>query len=447
MVAIGPTVSLPMDAATKTRYVIQEQAYKKKEATLLAALEPKWTALVADTKKFARLPEATQAELELDPSERTFDTYQTVVKSAFRTDKEIQALWAPVAASHALLLGVQPATSRVMQELTEPRPTYVAKRGDFLAPGEKVSGGVPSVLPAWPAKAPVNRLGLAQWLVQPNQPLTARVTVNRLWAELFGRGIVSTLEEFGTQGAPPTHPELLDWLAVTFVSEDQWSMKRTIRRMVLSATYRQSARVRADAEARDPDVVWLWRHPGQRLDAETIRDNALAISGLLNPKMGGPPVFPWQPEGFWRPTAGNSLNKYRFSTGGDQFRRGIYTIWRRTAHYPSFSLFDAPDRATCSLRRGRSSTPLQALALLNDKAYVEMAAAFARRMSDEFSGSADQRIEQAFRTALARKPTASERQQLRKIFDASVRASGKEADGYVDVATVILNLYETIHRG
>jgi hypothetical protein len=352
-----------------------------------------------------------------------------------------------VAASQALLLKVQPATSRVMQELSEPRPTYVAKRGDFLSPGEKVTGGMPLVLPAWPAQAPVNRLGLARWLVSPDQPLTARVTVNRLWAELFGQGIVSTLEEFGTQGAPPSHPELLDWLAVTFASEDQWSMKRTLRRMVLSATYRQSAAVRADAAARDPADVWLWRHPGQRLDAETIRDNALAISGLLNAKMGGPPVFPWQPEGFWRPTAGASLNKYRFSKDGDQFRRGIYTIWRRTAHYPSFSLFDAPDRNTCSLRRGRSSTPLQALALLNDKAYVEMAAAFARRMSGEFSGSVDQRIEQAFRTALARKPTTSERQQLRKVFEAAVKASGQEADGFVDVATVILNLYETIHRG
>ena len=447
MVPIGPTVSLPMDEATKKRHAALEQAYKKKEAALLAVLEPKWAALAADPKKFARLPEATQAELELDPSERTFDTYQTVVRAAFRTDQEVQALWSPVAASQALLLKVQPATSRVMQELSEPRPTYVAKRGDFLSPGEKVTGGMPSVLPAWPAQAPVNRLGLARWLVSPDQPLTARVTVNRLWAELFGQGIVSTLEEFGTQGAPPSHPELLDWLAVTFASEDQWSMKRTLRRMVLSATYRQSAAVRADAAARDPADVWLWRHPGQRLDAETIRDNALAISGLLNAKMGGPPVFPWQPEGFWRPTAGASLNKYRFSKDGDQFRRGIYTIWRRTAHYPSFSIFDAPDRNTCSLRRGRSSTPLQALALLNDKAYVEMAAAFARRMSGEFSGSVDQRIEQAFRTALARKPTTSERQQLRKVFEAAVKASGQEADGFVDVATVILNLYETIHRG
>ncbi len=447
MVPIGPTVSLPTDDATKKRYEVLEQAYKKKEAALLTVLEPKWVALMANAKRFALLPEATQAELELDPSERTFDTYQTVVKGAFRTDKEIQTLWAPVAASHALLLRVQPASTRVMQEMSEPRPTYVAKRGDFLTNGEKVSGGVPSVLPAWPAQAPVNRLGLAQWLVQPEHPLTARVTVNRLWAELFGRGIVSTLEEFGTQGAPPSHPELLDWLAVTFVSEDHWSMKQAIRRMVLSATYRQSAAVREGADVRDPADVWLWRHPGQRLDAETIRDNALAISGLLNAKMGGPPVFPWQPEGFWRPTAGASLNKYRLSTDGDQFRRGIYTIWRRTAHYPSFSIFDAPDRATCSLRRGRSSTPLQALALLNDKAYVEMAAAFAQRMSEEFTGTVDQRIEQAFRTALARKPTASEQQQLRKVFDAAVKASGKEVEGFVDVATTILNLYETIHRG
>src|SRR5262249_43646366 len=225
-----------------------------------------------------------------------------------------------------------------------------------------------------------NRLALARWLVDPNSPLVGRVLMNRLWARYFGRGFVETSEDFGAQGEPPTHPELLDWLATGLIRE-QWSLKAMHKLIVTSATYRQSARVTRALHERDPYNRLFARGPRFRLDAEMVRDNALAISGLLNRKLGGPSVFPYQPEGVWFNPY--SSDKWVMSTNGDQYRRGLYTFWRRTAPYAAFMAFDAPSREVCTERRPRTNTPLQALATLNDKSLVECANALARRMMSE----------------------------------------------------------------
>jgi len=335
---------------------------------------------------------------------------------------------------------------RVMEELEEMRPTRIARRGDFLSPGEAVEPATPAALHPFDEDLPRNRLGLAKWLVDPANPLVGRAFVNRLWIEVFGQGLVTTPEDFGTQGEPPTHPELLDWLALAFVEEDQWSLKRSLRRIVLSATYRQSIAVNETYAAQDPRNQLLWRHPGHRLGAETIRDQALAISGLLHERIGGAPVRPYQPDDFWRPTAGVTETYYLPSRGEDAHRRGVYTLWRRNAHYPSFANFDAPDRAACTVQRDVSNTPLQALTLLNDPAYVEMAEAFAARIASEGGEALEDRIDWAFRTALARSPRESERQLLRSAYQTVLASSGCEERAHRELATILLNLHESITR-
>jgi hypothetical protein len=254
------------------------------------------------------------------------------------------------------------------------------------------------------------------------------------------------MEDFGRQGAKPTHPGLLDWLAVTFREDDAWSMKRTIRRIVLSSTYRQSAAAGSSKRARDPDNSFYARGPRQRLVAELVRDNALAISGLLSTRMFGPPVRPVQPAKVWR-VIGEVDNTYYLSKGEDLYRRGIYTLWRRSAHYPSFANFDAPNRGACTVSRQSSNTPLQALTLMNDPAYVEMTRAFAARIQEETSGQgAQQRLEHAFRLALCRRPGVDELEILRKIYFTSLDTDGDEGQAWFDVATTLLNLHETITK-
>ncbi|MEM7386322.1 MAG: DUF1553 domain-containing protein, partial [Verrucomicrobiota bacterium] len=232
------------------------------------------------------------------------------------------------------------------------------------------------------------------------------------------------------------------WLAVTFVTRDGWSVKNALRRMVLSKTYRQRSHVRPAAMASDPENKFYWRHPGQRLDAETIRDQGLSISGLLSNKEGGPSVYPFQPEGVWRKTIGAGPEKWIQSKGEDQYRRGVYTLWKRNGHYANFAIFDAPDRGVCSVARNRSNTPLQALALMNDRAVVEMTEGFARRMHLEFRGSIEGRLNRAFRTVLARNPAPTEMETLRRAFD----LAETDVEGFQDVATILFNLHETIHR-
>lgn len=280
------------------------------------------------------------------------------------------------------LLRSRPAapTTPVMLELAEPRPTHVLVRGSFLSPGDAVTCGVPDVLPPLPADDAPSRLTLARWLVAAENPLTARVLANRLWEQLFGAGLVETSEDFGTQGARPSNPELLDWLATELLRLD-WDMKAFLRLIVTSAVYRQSSRITPQGLARDAQNRLLARGPRLRLTAEQLRDQALAVSGLLSPKLGGPSVMPPQPEGIWfRPY---SSDRWTTSEGEDRYRRALYTFWRRTAPYPSLATFDAPSREVCIVRRPRTNTPLQALALLNDPVYVEAAQKLAARACAE----------------------------------------------------------------
>jgi hypothetical protein len=271
-------------------------------------------------------------------------------------------------------------TTFVMQELDAPRPTQILLRGNYETPGEAVDPGLPRALPISAGELPSNRLGLARWLVDPANPLTARVTVNRWWAELFGRGLVSTVEDFGIHGERPTHPELLDWLAVELV-ENGWSMKQLLRQIVLSAVYSQSSAATPAAREADPDGRWFSRAPRLRLPAEMVRDNALAIAGVLTADVGGPPSYPPQPDGLWWIRDGHSP-VYRPAIGTDRYRRGIYTVWRRLSLHPSLAVFDAPDRVACYAQRVRTNTPLQALTLLNDPAFMEAAFALANRLAD-----------------------------------------------------------------
>lgn len=333
---------------------------------------------------------------------------------------------------------------RVMAELPEPKSTFVAMRGDFMSTGQEVAPATPAALHPFPNAESRNRLGLARWLVSEDNPLVSRTFVNRVWQELFGQGLVKTAGDFGVQGELPTHPDLLDWLAVAFIEKDHWSMKKVIRRIVLSATYRQSVAVHKKGQEIDPRNRLLWRHPGQRLKAEVIRDQALAVSGLLNQRLGGVHVRPFQPPTFWRKTAGAGETKYLPSQGENAYRRGIYTMWRRNAHYPSFANFDAPDRAACVVQRDTSNTPLQALTLLNDPAYVEMMEAFGDRIHEQ-SADVDQKIVWAFRTVLARHPSSQEIQTLRDAYQRAEQRSD-ESMAARELAVILLNLHETIHR-
>ncbi len=335
----------------------------------------------------------------------------------------------------------------VMSELPAPRPTHVLRRGNFLDPGDPVSPGTPATLHPLDPALPPNRLGLARWLVSPENPLVARVVVNRWWAEFFGRGLVATPEDFGIKGEPPTHPELLDWLAVEFMASG-WSAKHIHRLIALSAVYAQSSRVSPAQLAHDDQNKWLGRGPRFRLDAETIRDNALAVAGLLSPKLGGPPVRPYQPPGLWESKVGGDRVTYEVSTGEDAYRRGLYTVWKRASPYPSFMNFDATARTACTVRRSRTNTPLQALTLLNDPVYVEAARALARRVLAERADSPlDARLRHAFQLCLTRPPAEIELAALRRLHADRTAAGRDEATVWHEIATALLNLDETITKG
>jgi hypothetical protein len=293
------------------------------------------------------------------------------------------------------------------------RVTKLQFRGNFLDTGDAVSEGLPAAFPPLPRLAPVNRLGLALWLVSPDNPLTPRVTANRLWEQVFGTGLVRTSEEFGSQGELPSHPELLDWLAVEL--RDGWDLKRFLKLLVTSATYRQSSRVTPEALRRDLDNRLLSRGPRFRLPAETVRDQALFVSGLLSPKLYGPSVRPRQPAFGLSAAFGRSMD-WQPSPGEDRYRRGLYTEWRRTNPYPSMVTFDAPSRESCTLRRPRSNTPLQALVTLNDPVYVEAAQALARRMAAA-KGTTAEKVAAGFRRCVSRPPSAKELAVLIKLHD------------------------------
>ncbi len=383
---------------------------------------------------------------------------------------KLLALQKKVADLEQSLKEVTPPTTLVMVEMDEKRETHVMARGNYLSPKQKVEADVPEALNDWKPEWSRNRLGLAKWLVDPENPLTARVIVNRWWGQFFGSGIVSTEEDFGSQSEPPTHPELLDWLAVEFM-ENGWSMKHVHKLIALSATYGQSSRVTTSMLERDADNRFFLRGPRFRMTAEMIRDNGLRIAGLLSGKMGGPPVYPPQPDGLWRQT-GRNEPKYVAARTEDRFRRGIYVIWRRAAPYASFVNFDGPDRSACHPKRSRTNTPLQALTLLNDQAYVEMALGFAVSILEKTQGQSDRdRITHAVRRALSRDPSAREIEILTDLLneqserlksDSSIARSlisqaplievsahlkSDEVGAWFFVANALLNLDETITKG
>jgi hypothetical protein len=362
-------------------------------------------------------------------------------------------------------------TTMVMAEMPKPRDTFVLGRGDYRNQGEKVQPGVPAMLPPLPKEAPLTRLTLAKWLVDPGHPLTARVAVNRFWQMYFGYGIVKTQEDFGVQGDPPSHPELLDWLATEFVRTG-WDVRAMQRSIVTSSTYRQSSKVTPALLEKDPENRLLARGPRVRFPAELIRDTALAASGLLNARIGGPSVLPYQPPGLWEEMAfgeGFSGQHYEQSHGKDLYRRGMYTLWKRTVPPASLATFDAPSREKCTARRGQTNTPLQALALLNDPTYVEAARALAQRALLEGGKDDKSRLVYAFRLATARKPTGKEIDVLRGLLEGRLtsfrrdqqaaakllsvgesprdrRLDPAEHAAWTTVASVILNLDETITK-
>lgn len=386
----------------------------------------------------------------------------------------------------------KPVTTLVMQELAKPRETQVFTKGDFTRPAAKVTPGTPAILHPFqagtnvssrrreeadslkdelsgsassprrlPVEATVTRLDLARWLVQTNNPLTARVIVNRVWQQYFGRGLVETENDFGTQGSLPTHPELLDWLACEFMEPTvnvekssplqpfnsstprSWSLKHLHRLIVTSETYRQSSNVRPELATIDPNNKLLARQSRLRLDAEIVRDACLTASGLLNSKVGGASVFPPQPDGVMN--LGQSRREWMPSTGADRYRRGMYTFfWRATPH-PALTVFDSADGFSACTRRVRSNTPLQALTLLNDEAFHEFAQALGKR-AQQFSARDDAgRIDHAFRLCVSRTPTRSERSRLLKVLE-SQRKAGGGAAAWTAVARVLLNLDETMTR-
>jgi mono/diheme cytochrome c family protein len=398
----------------------------------------------------------------LRPDQRSDEQKQTIFKFISGKDPKVRAK----VMEHGRLKRSGPRfpTTMVLRERSTPRESYVHVRGDFTRKGETVTPAVPAVLHALPPVEKPTRLDLARWLVDPNNPLVARVTVNRIWQHYFGKGIVETENDFGVQGAPPTHLELLDWLACEFMSPttdptaSAWSLKHIHRQIVTSATYRQTSAVKSPPA--DPTNKLLSRQNRLRLDAEVIRDCALTASGLLSRKIGGPSVRPPQPDGVFKFT--QVKRDWQPDTGPDRYRRGLYTYFWRAAPHPALLVFDAPDAfATCT-RRLRSNTPLQALTLLNDQAYVELAAGLASRLVREGTDDGE-RVRLAYRATLSREPATAEVERLTqylaeqrreyaadedaaKQFAAGVPGEPATAAAWVAVARVILNLDEFITR-
>ena len=415
------------------------------------------------------VPEAIVKILRVLPEKRSDKQRDEIVehwRSLAPELKPVRAALAKVRDEAKQLDNSLPVTA-VMQELGKPRTTHMLTRGSFLSKGDMVQPVTPTSLHSFPTNLPPNRLGLARWLVDPNNPLTARVIMNQIWEQYFGIGIVETVQDFGTQGEPPSNQKLLDWLATEFMTRG-WDLKAMHQLIVTSATYRQSSRVTPELLQRDPYNRLLARGPRARLEGEIVRDQALAVSGILSGKIGGPPVMPKQPEGIWQVVY--SGDKWETSRGDDQHRRGIYTFWRRTSPYPSMITFDAPSREYCVVKRSRSNTPLQALTLLNDPVYVEAAQALAQRMMFEAPNGKAERARYGFRLCLVRTPSDDETRRLVSLYEqqlANFKADPKAAEkmatselggpssavnlaelaAWTVVANVLLNLDEMITKG
>jgi hypothetical protein len=311
----------------------------------------------------------------------------------------------------------QATVSLVMEERDSPPTARILERGEYDKPGEEVFANVPESLGGLPPDAPKNRLGLANWLVDPRNPLTARVTVNRFWQNFFGTGIVATSEDFGIMGENPTHPELLDWLAIRF-QEESWNVKSFFKTLVMSAAYQQESTITPEELAIDRENRYLARGPRYRLDGEVIRDKVLYVSGSMNPAVGGPPVKPYQPEGIWNAVAYSDSNTAHFfqDSGEALYRRSLYTFWKRTAPPPNMVVFDVPSRENCNVRRERTNTPLQALTLMNDPQFVEAARQLAERVLAHHGGSVGDRIAQMYTYAFGTTPAEKHQEILERSY-------------------------------
>ncbi len=442
----------------------------------LTSLETWETKAKVDTK----IPGDVQAAIKIEKAKRTPAHLKTIREHYLRfvysgTRPTFEPLQKQLDEADKTITDTEKAIpyTLVTEEMPKARDSYILIRGDFLQKGEKVGRGVPAVFPplkkskhwlmSW--KQP-SRLDLAEWVASPEHPLTARVFVNRMWAQMFGTGIVKTLGDFGTQGEYPSHPELLDWLAADFV-QTGWDVKKMFKKIALSNTYRQSSAFSGTTPDVDPNNRLLYRAPRFRISAEEVRDNALAISGLLSPKVGGPSVMPYQPGDFYK---GRNENwAWSNATGEEQYRRGLYAFWRRTSLHPMFALFDAPSREECAAQRPRTNTPLQALVTLNDPTFVESARVFAQQILTKAPADTDARLTWAFRTAVTREPSPAERAALKKQLstlldrykkdkksaEAVVRVGQSprpenldmsEQAAWTGVCNVLLNLDETLTR-
>lgn len=475
----GANFSLPLNADEKkqkdlltSQKVSIQKKLKSRRKELVKAF-PKWEetilAMLENSEESAKVPAAIQKILRTESKKRTDKQSKQLTALQQKQDPSYADLEKEQNRILKDLKALEPDTTLVMVEMDQPRINNIFKRGDFLSKGAAVKPQTPDALHPLKSNGQPNRLMFAKWLVSKENPLVARVTVNRWWAQFFGQGIVATQEDFGSQGDAPTHPKLLDWLAVEFM-EHNWSMKHIHKMIVMSATYQQSSKVTPELLEADPYNKRYTRGPRLRLSAESIRDNALAISGLLSTKMGGPPIYPPQPKGLWR-HVGRNAPKYLTSTSEDRYRRGVYVIWRRSAPYPSFTNFDAPDRGACVINRSRTNTPLQALTLLNDPAYIEIATGLAKQLATKGQTtqlSDRERVAYAFRLCVARAPKAEEVDHLTKVFQqelkyfqdhpqaaqklisAENRPKGVGASrmaAWLYVANILLNLDETITKG
>lgn len=387
--------------------------------------------------KVMAVPEPVLATLSKPPADRSEAERANLVDHYVRrVAPENAKERTRLASAKKELEAIKPSTVPVMVELPEAerRTTQVQLRGNWQNLGDEVGPGVPAAFHPFPEGAPKNRLGLAQWLVSRDNPLTARVVVNRYWEALFGIGIVATSEEFGAQGELPVHPELLDWLALDFM-ENGWDVKRLLTQLVSSRAYRQDSRVTAELQERDPDNRLLARGPRFRASGELLRDQALASGGILSAKRGGPGVRPMAPN-LGLSTAFGRSNDWTTSEGEDRHRRSLYTEVRRNGPYASFATFDAPNREVCTIRRGRTNTPLQAFVTLNDPVYVEAAQAFARRLAaDVKSGDAAAKIRHAYRVALSREADESEVATLTRLYEEALAVFKADPDAAKQMAT------------
>jgi hypothetical protein len=419
----------------------------------------------AELPKYASRPSEILSLLaEADRSE---EAREKLLKHYLRrVAPELKSERDQVAALQKKLDEMKPHSVPIFKELAgdQRRKTHMQLRGNYLDLGKEVTEGIPAVFAASEYEMPKDRLELAKWLVSEDNPLTARVVVNRFWEQIFGVGLVRTSEEFGAQGELPSHPELLDWLATEFMARG-WDVKKILKLMVSSAAYRQSSKVSAELAERDPENRLLARGPRFRMPAEAIRDQALFVGGLLSAKMYGPSVKPPQPSSGLNAAFGSSVD-WKTSEGEDRFRRGLYTEWRRTSPYPSMTTFDAPNREVCTIRRSRTNTPLQALVTLNDTVYLEAAQGLAVRMLAGGKSVAD-RIRHGFELCVARPPNEREVNRLAELFGEAMAEFAKhpeekakkiaptdmpegaepvELAAWTTVANVLLNLDETLMK-